>query len=190
MRIGSTLAIGAMAAVLLATAAPRGHAATVDGVGSLELTAGYFQTAGNLLVQAEHARSDAARADRRRTDDDAADTPGIGSPRGNTIGYAAGGILTLGVVAAFVFGHDNSSDFIAADPPSGPGSGNDTPDSIGDPVNPPADPGTPDTPGGAQPDLPAGPTTVTPEPDVMILLATGLSSLGAVSIRRRRRTPR
>ena len=195
MRIRFALAAGAMAAGLVAVPARAASAGTVDGIGSLQLTANYFRTAGTVLGRVEIASSDSAG------------TQGVGPVHGNTIGYAAGGALTLGVVAAFVFGHNDSADLIANDPPSNPGSNNDTPDSVGDPENPgtpgnpatpnnpgtpgtPGDPGTPstpDTPSGAQPDGPAGPTTVTPEPDALILFATGLSSLGAVSIRRRRR---
>ena len=206
MRFRFALAIAATAAILVALRPAAASASTADGVGSLELTASYFQTVGRVLGQAEHARSDATRAGRPRKEADARDSPSLGSGHGNSIGYAAGGVLTLGVVAAFIFGHNGASDFIAADPPSNPGSNNDTPDSIGDPGNPAADPGTPGTPPGnpptdpptdlainppgAQPDLPVGPTTVTPEPDVLILLATGLSSMVAVSIRRRRRAGR
>lgn len=133
-------------------------------------------------------------------DTDDADSPSIGSRNGNSAAYAAGGVLTLGVVAAFLFGNNHSSDFIAADPPADPGSNNDTPDSIGDPqdpptnqpVNPPTNQPTnpPTDEPGALPDQPAGPTTVTPEPDALILLATGLSGMGAFSFRRRRRVIR
>jgi hypothetical protein len=84
----------------------------------------------------------------------------------------------LGVVAAFILDSHGSKDRELLDPPAiipgdgDSGAGGNLPDVV-----------NPDLPPGAIPDA----TTVTPEPGSLLLLSSGLSTIGAATLRRRRK---
>jgi hypothetical protein len=167
MRPRTALALAAAATALLV----RPVAATpIDqSIGMLSNNAAYFQAMVNAIDSSG-----------RRTRGDSAGGGLIGGGHSGRL-YAVGGAAMLGIVAAFVLPSQGGGD----DPllrrpviiPGGDDPGAD------DPINDGSLPKIvdPNLPGGG----PAG-ATVTPEPGTLLLLSTGLSTLGAAAARRRR----
>jgi hypothetical protein len=158
----TALALAAVATTLVVrpvAAAPIDHS-----IGMLSNNAAYFQT----LVNAVDGGG-------RRAKGDSASGGLIGGGHAGRL-YAVGGAAMLGVVAAFILDshHANQDELLdppviipGGDDPQGGGTQHDV-------VNPNL-PGT----------LPG--TTVTPEPGTLLLLSTGVSTLGAAAVRRRRK---
>ncbi len=152
-----------------ASAAPIGQS-----IGSLADNAHYFQSLVNAIQRHDAGAYDERRPDGGKAKDSSGGNlvPGFGS---GGAGYVVGGAVVVGVVASFIFDNGGGSSSIDADDPI---------------IAEPNQPGTPhnegDPNGQVLPDVPDG-ATVTPEPEAFLLLGTGLSSLGAISYRRRRR---
>jgi len=163
MRPRTAAALVALATLLSArsvAAAPIDHS-----IGMLSNNAAYFQSMVNAIDGGD-----------RRTSRDSAAGGLIGGGHAGRL-YALGGAAMLGVVAAFILDSRGANEHELLDPPAIiPGGG---------------DPGTGGTfPDVVNPDLPVvipDATTVTPEPGSLLLLGSGLSTIGAATLRRRRR---
>ncbi len=184
MRIQVAAAFAAAALALLAP--PLAASPASDGPGTSLAAAQYFQSAARALVRAERVSADGAdtrTGARRRNEED--ESGGTVRPIDDRFGYAIGGALLLGVVSSFVLGPRGSRALIAVDPPVTQS----LPHNDGDPsTQQPDQPGQPNQPG--QPEVLVPVPVVTPEPASLLLFATGLSSLGAAGLGRRRRTVR
>lgn len=135
-------------------------------IGMLSNNAAYFQSMVNAIDGSG-----------RRTKGDSAAGGLIGGGHSARL-YAVGGAAMLGVVAAFILDSRGANEHELLDPPVIiPGDGD--------------QPGGGTLPNVVDPDLPPGVipngTTVTPEPGSLLLLSTGLSTIGAATVRRRRR---
>jgi len=162
MRPRTAVALVALATLLSArsvAAAPIDHS-----IGMLSNNAAYFQSMVNAIDGGD-----------RRTSRDSAAGGLMGGGHSGRL-YALGGAAMLGVVAAFILDSRGANEHELLDPPAiipgdgEPGTGGNLPDVV-----------NPDLPGGI-PD-----TTVTPEPGSLLLLGSGLSTIGAATLRRRRR---
>ena len=162
MRPRTALALAAVATTLAVRPVA---AAPIDrSIGMLSNNAAYFQR----LVNAVDSGG-------RRAKGDSAAGGLIGGGHSGRL-YAVGGAAMLGVVAAFILDSRGTGQDELLDPPAII-PGGDEPQGGGtqhDVVNP-------DLPGA----LPE--TTVTPEPGTLLLLSTGVSTLGAGAVRRRRK---
>jgi hypothetical protein len=165
MRPRTALALVALATTFSArpvAAAPIDHS-----IGMLSNNAAYFQSMVNAIDGSG-----------RRTKGDSAAGGLIGGGHSARI-YALGGAAVVGVVAAFILDSRGANEHELLDPP----------------VIIPGDGDQPNggTPNVVDPDLPPGVipngTTVTPEPGSLLLLSTGLSTIGVTTLRRRRRIP-
>jgi hypothetical protein len=159
----------AAAFVALATmlsARPAAAAPIDQSIGMLSNNAAYFQSMVNAIDGSG-----------RRTSRDSAAGGLIGDGHAGRL-YAVGGAAMLGVVAAFILGSRHANEDELLDPPAvipgdgDPGTGGTHPDVV-----------NPDLPPGVNPNA----TTVTPEPGSLLLLSSGLSTLGAATLRRRRK---
>ena len=155
----------ALAAVATTLAVRPVAAAPIDrSIGMLSDNAAYFQT----LVSAVDGGG-------RRTKSDSAAGGLIGGGHSGRL-YAVSGAAMLGVVAAFILDSRGANEQELLDPPAIIPGGDDK--KGGGTQHDVLDPNLPGT-------LPG--TTVTPEPGTLLLLSTGVSTLGAAAVRRRRK---
>ncbi len=193
------------ALVVCAAPSPASAAAAPGEIRVLSRDASFFRTVLRHTAGVE-ARfvaeaTPATAAERAATKARRGDDPTVDRKGSQTATYA-GGVALLGLAAYFIASSGGDDQLLAPnrDDKGGVDLPNDdpfVPPQPNLPGNPgqPGDPGQPGQPGGDGGDgsgddeqqVIPDPTTVTPEPVSMTLMATGLAGMGVANLRRRRR---